>query len=110
MAWWGEGHAEPWFVLTDLAPDACDAQWYALRGWCEQGFKFTAPCAYAPTNGHGQALDTLVAHALHQCVDQHKVRYNPIGRLHWFLLGSEFGFDTKNCALRTNGRQLSNAK
>jgi len=35
-AWWGEGHAEPWFVLTDLPPDDCDAQGHALRGGCEQ--------------------------------------------------------------------------
>ena len=41
VAWWGDGHAEPWYILTDLAPDGCDAQWYALRGWCEQGFKCT---------------------------------------------------------------------
>jgi hypothetical protein len=27
--------------LTDLPPDGCDAQWYALRSWCEQGFKCT---------------------------------------------------------------------
>ena len=39
MAWWGDGHAEPWFVLTDLPPDGGDAQWYALRSWCEQSFK-----------------------------------------------------------------------
>jgi len=39
VGWWGDGHTEPWFVLTDLAPDGCDAQWYALRGWCEQSFK-----------------------------------------------------------------------
>jgi hypothetical protein len=39
VAWWGDGHAEPWFVLTDLPPDSCDAQWYALRGCCEQSFK-----------------------------------------------------------------------
>jgi len=39
VAWWGAGHAEPWFILTDLPPEGCDAQWYALRGWCEQGFK-----------------------------------------------------------------------
>jgi hypothetical protein len=38
VAWWGEGHTEPWYVLTDLAPDGGDAQWYGLRGWCEQGF------------------------------------------------------------------------
>ncbi len=41
VAWWGEGHAEPWFILTDLVPDGCDAQWYGLRSWCEQGFKCT---------------------------------------------------------------------
>lgn len=40
-AWWGEGHAEPWFVLTDLPPACCDAQWYGLRSWCEQAFKCT---------------------------------------------------------------------
>jgi hypothetical protein len=39
VAWWGAGHTEPWFVLTDLPPDGCDAQWYALRGWCEHGFR-----------------------------------------------------------------------
>jgi hypothetical protein len=39
VAWWGTGHAEPWFILTDLAPEGGDAQWYGLRGWCEQGFK-----------------------------------------------------------------------
>lgn len=41
LAWWGAGHQEPWFVLTDLAPDSCDAQWYGLRSWCEQVFKCT---------------------------------------------------------------------
>jgi hypothetical protein len=39
VAWWGDGHDEPWFILTDLAADGCDAQWYGLRTWCEQGFK-----------------------------------------------------------------------
>jgi hypothetical protein len=39
VAWWGIGHTEPWFLLTDLAPDGCDAAWDGLRGWCEQGFK-----------------------------------------------------------------------
>jgi hypothetical protein len=41
VAWWEEGRKEAWFVLTDLVPDDCDAQWYALRGWCEQAFKCT---------------------------------------------------------------------
>ena len=39
VAWWGDGYKEPWFILTDLAADGCDASWYALRTWCEQGFK-----------------------------------------------------------------------
>jgi hypothetical protein len=39
VAWWGVGHAQAWFVLTDLAPEGCDAQWYGLRGWCEQYFR-----------------------------------------------------------------------
>jgi hypothetical protein len=33
------GHAEPWLVLTDLAPAAADASWYGRRGWIEAGFK-----------------------------------------------------------------------
>jgi hypothetical protein len=39
VAWWGEGYTDPWFLLTDLEPEGCDAAWYGLRGWCEQGFK-----------------------------------------------------------------------
>jgi len=39
VAWWGEGHEEPWFILTDLPAESCDAVWYGLRTWCEQGFK-----------------------------------------------------------------------
>jgi hypothetical protein len=39
VAWWGEGYSDPWFLLTDLAPDGCHAAWYGLRAWCEQGFK-----------------------------------------------------------------------
>ena len=39
LAWWGEGHAEPWLLLTDLAPACGEAGWYGLRAWIEQGFK-----------------------------------------------------------------------
>jgi hypothetical protein len=39
LAFWGEGHAEPWLLLTDLAPQGSDASWYGLRGWIEQFFK-----------------------------------------------------------------------
>ncbi|MBP1469044.1 hypothetical protein EYB53_025280 [Candidatus Chloroploca sp. M-50] len=41
VAWWGEGYEEPWFVITDFDPEACDVAWYGLRTWCEQGFKCT---------------------------------------------------------------------
>ncbi len=40
VAWWGAGHDEPWFILTDLSAAVCDAAWYGLRAWCEQGFKY----------------------------------------------------------------------
>jgi hypothetical protein len=39
VGWWGEGHEEAWFILTDLPSQGCQATWYALRTWCEQGFK-----------------------------------------------------------------------
>jgi hypothetical protein len=39
VAWWEEGYTDAWFLLTDLQPEGCEAAWYGLRGWCEQGFK-----------------------------------------------------------------------
>jgi hypothetical protein len=39
LTYWGEGHAEPWLVLTDLEPCRGDACWYGWRSWIEQGFK-----------------------------------------------------------------------
>jgi hypothetical protein len=39
LAAWGEGHAEPWLVVTDLPPEAAEVCWYGLRAWIEQGFK-----------------------------------------------------------------------
>jgi Transposase DDE domain len=35
----GEGHAEPWLIVTDLTPEVAQASWYGLRGWIEQGFQ-----------------------------------------------------------------------
>jgi Transposase DDE domain len=35
----GGDHAEPWLIVTDLAPEVAQASWYGLRGWIEQGFK-----------------------------------------------------------------------
>jgi len=41
VAWWGPGYEEQWLILTDLPADGCDATWYGVRAWCEQGFKCT---------------------------------------------------------------------
>jgi hypothetical protein len=41
LGYWGEGHADPWLILTDLDPAAADACWYGLRAWIERGFKHT---------------------------------------------------------------------
>jgi hypothetical protein len=35
LADWGEGHQDPWLILTDLPPNAADACWYGLRAWIE---------------------------------------------------------------------------
>ncbi len=39
LGYWGEGHQDPWLILTDLPPESADACWYGLRAWIEQGFK-----------------------------------------------------------------------
>lgn len=39
LARWEEGYADPWLVLTGLAPERAEAAWYGPRGWVEQGFK-----------------------------------------------------------------------
>ena len=39
VAWYGEGYKDPWLVVTDLPPEACDVAWYGLRTWIEQSFK-----------------------------------------------------------------------
>jgi len=39
VAYHGEGYAEPWLIVTDLAPEVAQASWYGLRGWIEQGYK-----------------------------------------------------------------------
>lgn len=36
---WTEGHAEGWYILTDLPPQAADVAWYGLRMWIEHGFE-----------------------------------------------------------------------
>ena len=39
MACWEEGYEEPWFLVTDLAPDQAEGLWYGMRSWIEGGFK-----------------------------------------------------------------------
>jgi hypothetical protein len=39
LAYWGEGMEEAWFILTDLPPEVCEACWYGMRAWIEQGFR-----------------------------------------------------------------------
>jgi len=41
LARWDAGYADPWLVVTDLAPSAGEACWYGLRGWIEHGCKIT---------------------------------------------------------------------
>lgn len=36
---WQEGEAQPWVVLTDLAPGEVGLAWYGLRVWVELGFR-----------------------------------------------------------------------
>ena len=39
MACWEQGYEEPWFLVTDLAPDQSEALWYGMRSWIEGGYK-----------------------------------------------------------------------
>lgn len=39
LAHWEEGEDEAWFIITDLAPEACEACWYGMRTWIEEGFR-----------------------------------------------------------------------
>jgi len=41
LASFDEGYADPWLVLTDLAPEAANVVWYSMRSWIEGGFKDT---------------------------------------------------------------------
>jgi hypothetical protein len=36
---WDADQAEPWLVLTDVAPEAVGVVWYGLRVWVELGFR-----------------------------------------------------------------------
>jgi Transposase DDE domain len=36
---WGVGHATPWVLFTDVAPQQIGVCWYGLRVWIELGFR-----------------------------------------------------------------------
>jgi len=38
-ACWAEGHADGWYLLTDLPPQAAGTAWYGLRMWIEHGYE-----------------------------------------------------------------------
>src|SRR5262244_3868762 len=48
LARWEEGYADPWLLLTDLAPGAGDACWYGLRAWIEIGQSQPAKMPWGP--------------------------------------------------------------
>lgn len=39
LGMWSAEYADPWLIVTDLAPEAANGVWYRMRGWIEQGFK-----------------------------------------------------------------------
>ncbi len=39
LACWDDCYDEPWFVVTDLAPEQAESLWYGMRAWIEHGFK-----------------------------------------------------------------------
>jgi hypothetical protein len=39
LACWEADMEEAWFILTSLPTSCCDACWYGLRAWIEQGFR-----------------------------------------------------------------------
>src|ERR671922_63644 len=39
LARWEAQYAEPWLIVTDLAPEVADVAWYGMRTWIECGFK-----------------------------------------------------------------------
>ena len=39
LAHWEEGYAEPWLIVTDLAPQQANICWYGMRSWVECLFK-----------------------------------------------------------------------
>ena len=41
LACWEAGEKDPWWLLTDVPPEASTACWYGVRAWIAPGFKST---------------------------------------------------------------------
>lgn len=41
LACWEKNYAQPWLIVTDLAPQEANSSWYAMRSWIECSFKDT---------------------------------------------------------------------
>lgn len=41
LACWERDYAQPWLIVTDLAPQKANSSWYAMRSWIECSFKDT---------------------------------------------------------------------
>ena len=39
LAYWGESHKEPWYIITDMQPEDSNVCWYGMRTWIEQCFR-----------------------------------------------------------------------
>jgi hypothetical protein len=39
LAYWGESHREPWFIVTDMQTQDTNACWHGMRAWIEQCFR-----------------------------------------------------------------------
>ena len=76
IALWEPGYEEPWYLLTDLAPEEANGSLYGLRAWIEQGFRCVksagcqwehsriTECARMERLWLVYALSLLLAHAL----------------------------------------------
>jgi hypothetical protein len=59
---WGEEHAAPWIVLTDLAPQCVGVGWYGLRIWVE--IVFAQVTKADVRTGFGRGNDVADLHLL----------------------------------------------
>lgn len=61
---WEAGQAEPWLVLTDLAPEVVGPAWYGLRVWVESGFRALKRLGWQWERTRRTDPDRVARHAL----------------------------------------------